>query len=323
MIISNEHTSFGTDSDAERYLWLAYHIFVLLSTLIGDTLILYASLQKNALKVHAFIVTTMQHIAVSDLAVVILRILPRIISLISNSWVLGDSLCSFSAYSNPVLFYAGTSFIAVLTSSKLMVLRYPIRAGNWNRKRAHMICGIIWMFFLMYPACLYVISKNDVEFDYRIYSCRYITETWGTITLVSTFVMIFSPFIIVICTTIPTLMYLERARKSAKRVGGRAPSFIGAMTVSFTAIFYLISISPLFVCYVWKHFVKTDTCQFHLYRVAIFLLSIYVMCNFYIYTVTIENFRRFIQIKFQSLLPVSLRTGREQRNSSLGPPSPT
>ena len=51
------YTAFGMHSDAERYFWASYHIFVLLSSLIGDSLILVASLQKDTIKVNKFIVT--------------------------------------------------------------------------------------------------------------------------------------------------------------------------------------------------------------------------------------------------------------------------
>ena len=60
-------TEYGIHIAAERYFWAANHLFVLLSSLIGDNLILYASFQEDALKLNKFIVSVLQHIAVSDL----------------------------------------------------------------------------------------------------------------------------------------------------------------------------------------------------------------------------------------------------------------
>ena len=88
MVLSNNYTIFGMHNNAERYFWAAYNLFVLLSSLIGDTLILYASFHKGAFKLNKFIVTVMQHIAVIDLATAITAPLSVAVSLIANTWVL-------------------------------------------------------------------------------------------------------------------------------------------------------------------------------------------------------------------------------------------
>ena len=286
-------------SKAERYSWAAYHLFVLLSALIGDSLVLYASVQRHALKVHQVIVTVIQHIAVSDIAIVIFRVLPRMISFIADTWILGHGLCYVAACTNPIFFYAGTSFIAVLTTSKLLLLKYPLRATHWTKKEAHQICSIFWICSVLYPILVTAIKEDHVGFDYRIYSCRYKTEQWDKIALIPSFIFIFAPAIIVVGTTIPSLKYLALARKTARRAGGIDP-WQGTLTVALTAIFYLISILPLLVYYVWTHFLKTETGHFQVYRIAIFLLSINVISNFYIYALTIKSFRTFLQ--FQVLL---------------------
>ena len=60
MALSNNYTIYGIHSPAERYLWAAYNLFVFVSSLIGDTLILFATFQKGAFKLNKFIVTVMQ-----------------------------------------------------------------------------------------------------------------------------------------------------------------------------------------------------------------------------------------------------------------------
>jgi hypothetical protein len=84
---------YGIDSNAERNCWVAYHLFALLSSLIGDTLILIASFQRNTFKINKFIVSVIQHIAVCDLATAISTVLPITVSLQTISWILGDKMC--------------------------------------------------------------------------------------------------------------------------------------------------------------------------------------------------------------------------------------
>ena len=83
----------GIQSPAQRYCWAAYFLFGVLSSFFGDTLILMASMQQGSFKINKILVTIMQHIAVSDLANTIFTLLPTTISLLTDSWILGNSLC--------------------------------------------------------------------------------------------------------------------------------------------------------------------------------------------------------------------------------------
>ena len=93
MIKSNNYSDykFGIQNPAERYGLAAYVLFVFLSSVIGDTLILLASFHKDAFKVNKLIVIFIRHIALADLAGVFSYGLPNIISLIADSWILGPT----------------------------------------------------------------------------------------------------------------------------------------------------------------------------------------------------------------------------------------
>ena len=85
----SNRTEFGIQNDALRYTWAAYNIFILLSSFIGDTTILVASIKYRALKVHKLIVVIVQQIAVCDLLMSAVFVFPRVVSLIVNKWVFG------------------------------------------------------------------------------------------------------------------------------------------------------------------------------------------------------------------------------------------
>ena len=164
---------FGMHNNAERYVWASYHLFGFLSSIIGDTLILTASFQKDAFKINKILVTVIQHIAVPDLTYTISALAPTAISLLANSWVLGQTLCYARVYFGYFAFAAGMSLIAVLTSSKLLILKYPLRALSWPTKRAHQVCSLIWAFALIFPILFLAVNKDDVHFDYRVYNFEY------------------------------------------------------------------------------------------------------------------------------------------------------
>ena len=173
MNVSN-YTLYGIQSTTERCSWAAYHLFVLLSSLIGDSLILYASFRRDAFKLNEFIISVLQHLAVSDLLIAFSGALPIAISLIKNLWVLGNALCYASVYISFQVYPAGIIFISVMSTSKFLLLKFPLRTPYWTKKRGHQVCFSIWVLCLLISSLtLLVLGKDDVKFDYRIYDCDY------------------------------------------------------------------------------------------------------------------------------------------------------
>ena len=316
-----DHLKFGLLSDAERHSWAGYHIFVLLSSLVGDSLILYASFQRDAFKLNKFIVTIIQFIAVSDLVYAIFSVLPRTVSFLADSQALGEAagVCYTTVYVSYFNYSAGMSLIAALTTAKFLLLKYPIRCSNWTEKIAVKVCGIILIPPLLFPVLFLIVDKDDITFDIKIYTCNYEfgAEIWTKLRPITFIVTLFIPNIIIVITTIPTLMYLAAARKSAKRVRGSV-SWQGALTVALTAIVYCVSTLPNFVYGVGERFVKdhlSSSFRNKFHRYSEFLLIVNIMSNFYIYALTIKSFRNFLRAKV-FLLKASLR---ESFGSSVSP----
>ena len=86
-------TAYGIESDAIRYTWAGCYLFILISSLIGDTTILIASIKYKAFKLHRVIIVVIQHIAFCDLILSTTAVLPNMFSVISDKWVLGNLFC--------------------------------------------------------------------------------------------------------------------------------------------------------------------------------------------------------------------------------------
>ena len=262
-------TEYGIHIAAERYFWAANHLFVLLSSLIGDNLILYASFQEDALKLNKFIVSVLQHIAVSDLLLAFSCAFPAAASLLTNSWDLGNAMCYASVYVPMIAYSAGNVFIAIMSVGKLVILKYPeLRASHWAKKRGHQVCTSIWVGFLItLPVSYLVLGKDDVHFSYRVYSCEYGYNAEAQATKIimpnSIFSMVFHllPSCITIGCTIPILKYLVDAGKSARRVQATVP-WQGAMAVILTAVVNCVSNFPLVVCYIGQRYSKESSASF-------------------------------------------------------------
>ena len=325
MAIPSNYTDikFGIQNNAERYSWAAYFLFGILSSLIGDTLILFASLQ-HAFRIKKFLVPIIQHIALSDLGYVIFGGIPIAASLLANSWPLGTTLCYVRVYTAYSIYLSGMSLIAVLTTSKFLILRYPLRAGSWSTTRAHQVCSLIWASLLTIPILFLAVDKDDVEFDYRIYTCRYrySSEIWKTMIPITGFIFGFAPNAVILVTTVPILKYLVHAWKSARRVKGSIP-WQGAFTVAVTSVVYCCSSFLYVVHRIVNTFIDEHPpglFQVQFYRICHFLLMINVVANFFIYISTIKSFRTFLLVKLRPIKQMpkstSLRTSRNIEPSS-------
>ena len=306
----------GQLSDTERNLWVVYHIFVLLSSLVGDSLVLYASFQRDAFKLNKFIVTIIQFIAVSDLVYAIFSVVPRTVSLLADSQKLGEFevVCYITVYMSYFNYSAGMSLVAVLTTAKFLLLRYPVKSSNWTEKMAVKACCFSLISPLLFPVLFLIVDKDDITFDFKIFTCNYkfTADIWAELKRIIFIVTLLIPNIITVATTIPTLMYLAAARKSAKRVRGSVP-WQGALTVALTAIIYCLSTLPNFVYHILdveREIQESSLFQFPFYRISESLLMINIISNFYIYTLTIRSFRRFLFSKILSVVQISLKDSR-------------
>ena len=294
------------DTAAERYSWAAYHLFVFLSSLFGDSLILIASF-KDGIKVNKSMLRIIQHIAIADLGFSIVHVLPTIISLIANSWVLGATLCDARVYLGFMFHAAGIALIPFLSTFKLLILNNTGHAANTSKstKVVDVVCVLLWVFSAILPVLLSVLNEDEIHFDRRIYVCGYHfkSSVWKIVLPILSVLYLFLPNITIIATTIPTLKYILTARKCAKRVGGTVP-WHGALTVVLTGMVYLVANLPYFIYYIRASFIKDRNDMFELYlcRISYFVSMINIMSNFFIYALTIPSFRRFVLLNLNSVL---------------------
>ena len=118
-------TLYGIESDAMRYTWAGYFLLITASSLIGDSIILIASIKYKAFKLHRVIIVIIQHIAVCDLMVSVTDVLPKLVSVVSGEWVFGSPLCYLTSYARYYFTMASMLLICTMTTSKLLLLKYP------------------------------------------------------------------------------------------------------------------------------------------------------------------------------------------------------
>ena len=291
----SDYATFGIHSDGVRYTLACYTIFVATSSLLGDSLILYASNQRGAFKLHKVIVTIIQQIAVSDLLISITDVLPTAISLFAGSWVLGDTLCLVTEFLAYWVYPCGMYLICLLVTSKYLTLKFPLRAGSWSKRRFHKVCAVIWLYSLGGSLGMYLVDSDDVLFDYRTYGCEYqfSSDIWKKMPLAATLAVANLIVITASLLTVDVARRAARARRSSVNLRGVA-------TVVLTAVVFLISTLPRIISITLDAFFKEVILSpFHLHRVSTFLSMINIMSNFFIYCLTLTSFREFLLQKIR------------------------
>ena len=285
------------------YTSAVYGIFVITSSLIGDTTILIASTRySKAFELHKVIRVIIQHIAICDLLVVAVGIIPSVVSLVTNGWVFGSFLCYLTLYTKYYFNLTSALLICTMTTSKLLLLKYPLRFGAVSSSRAHLFCAVSWLVGLALPAMFFLVDREDVYFSYRSYHCDYgfSADIWRYLGPFYGIIFGFVPTSIVVFTTVYILII-------ARQVAGRGKEKLkwrGIMTIVLTATVYCISILPYGLYQVGKSLVQVEdksrsTFHNYFYRVALSFVCLNTISNFYIYSLTLDSFRGFVRQRIQ------------------------
>ena len=281
---------YSIDEKAEKYAWITYYVVVLLSSLIGDSIILAASISPNGIRLNRFIVTVMQHIAVSDLISCFSFVLPKIASFISDEWVAVGIMGDVVYYLDSVILITNTALIALMSTSKFLLLKHPMKVGGWTIRRAHITSAIVWIYAIGFAAMYQVVEDKKIFYvPEKKQISDYKDEIFWTITNVITLII---PLIVMIISTILILGHLNKARRISRR--SRAKTRVrGVATVVITASVYCVSILPFTCNFIYRLYEDPGSLGW-LKRVVSGLTGLNIMSNIYVYYFTIPSFKKFV-----------------------------
>ena len=292
-------STFGMKSASIRHTWILYYLLVLLFSFIGDMIILIASIKYKAFKLHNFIIAVMQHIAVCDMAVCTFWVFPRVISLIADQWILGEQFCQIQPY---MMYYFGTACLLLtcaMAVSKLSILTFPLRSRYLTPEKSHQVCAVVWAISWNVPITF--LDGVDVCFDLRTYSCDFIAPNTTSSLLISTVLNLVIPNVLVVTSTSLIVIHLLKARRAARRSNGQE-RWQGIFTTICTAVLYTVSVVPLTIyCFAMSFAVTSEPglnrisfFHYHFYRFATAIILLNILANFFIHSLTVLSFRKFL-----------------------------
>ena len=313
MAIEYEYDSLedGIQTDVERYLLATYNLFVLLSSLFGDTTILIATTKYSAIKLNKVHVAIMQHLAVADLLMSIFNVFPFIVAVISNRWILGAFMCRLHNVVKYWLYSVVLALTCSLTSSKLLTVKFPFYSRMWTTKGAHFVCLAAWAASLVRLAEFLESSRNDLFFSYEEYSC--FVRAQNIPLLCEQLMNIIWPIYIVLIATviITSLLLVEEAKRVASK-NNRAVRWEGILTVILTGAVVVISFGPIALLWLAPSINFSPT----ILRTFGVLFNLNVMTNFFIYAMTVQSFREFLKEKTGLILNKLCRTTQTRQDET-------
>ena len=307
-------------NETERFFWASWLTFVFVSSVLGDSLILIASIKYNAFNLHKMIVTFIQHIAVNDLLNTLGNVGPTMLSAIYNKgspYRFIDYVRFFIAYYTSI---SSSLCISAMVLGKLLLLKHPLKLRSLPKRHVHMLCAAIWVISLSVPAALLGIDKDDVTFDYRTYSSTYkfTPKILRILTPISLVLFLIAPGIVVV---VSTALILQEAKKVVRRTQ-QSLRWQGIITVILTASVYIAAYLPYAVYFMAKPFVDKDPDKLGLFhvefnRLADGFLKFQIISNFFIYSLTVDSFRRFLIDGFYKTFSVCLKRSSSRGNVQL------
>ena len=279
----------------ERYTWALLNLLILLSSLFGDTMVLYGSIKHRAIRLHRITVALIQHLALLDLVLALNRVLLMTVSLLADTWLFGEGLCITQQYIDKVCYRVIYALTCALTTTKLLTVKYPLKSGMWSQRKAQKLCLVVELVsVVLVSPFLYVYysaGRSALFFSRLTYNCGIDADiTTSSLPpqlklLLYNLLEVFLPACFYIIPFVTSVLLLHEARRVAY-THRQHLRWEGVVTVLLTCIAYYISSLP----HTFLLFFQDD----NYLKVAEFLLNINVMINFWVYTLTVRSFRTFL-----------------------------
>ena len=295
------------ENNTERWIFIIWTFTVFLSSIIGDSIILYSTIKYKAIKLHKVIVVIMQHLAVCDIFLAVIVILPTSVTLITDNWMMGKFLGNVGIHVQNMCSVATVLLNCAMTISKLIYLKHPLRAAGWTARFGHKICASMWSLMLSIYLPLIVGSLNSIMeetyLNYISYTLSYRTDrapVWlNWYSLVCSSLVILIPCLILAVASVLIFMV---AQKAATRHNERLRRE-GTVAVLLTVGVFFVSFLPNCIIDVaWNAGIGPSDFDDTLLRTTYFLTYFNTMANFYVYSLTVRSFRRFLREKISELL---------------------
>ena len=299
----DNYTQYRISDKSTRDFLIGYRSFIALSSLIGDSLILLGSLKYNAIKLQNILTVFICHLAVADLLYAVFTVFPGAVSLGADGWILGQILCYLTYFVNVNCGILACLLSTALALCKLLISRYPLRAIHFSSKAANLAALCMWAYSAIFPVAAIAKERGGVFFEYLIYNCDISFAAWGrvekSIEEIATALSVLMPIVVAVASSIALIV---QAKRVADRLRGL--QWQGVLTIVLIIAAHILLSLPLIVYFIAAAFTPHSESNANLnifFRYSCFVAHLGVVCNFYIYTLSLPSFKEFLKSRITKM----------------------
>ena len=295
----------------EVQLFIFYYQFVMISTaIIGNSIVVYATKKYNAIHLDSASVLLIQNLAVTDIAMIVIAYIPKMVTLNAGRWILGSELCYLTAFSQ---FVPGAVEIITLTcisAYRWYMVRFPFRKPP-KAFLTKILVLIIWLVAMLFPITFLAANKSSAVFDVRTLAC---TTNVGLhhryLALSALFLFGILPVTLTIIFNLYTLAcaFWITPTKSPSRSYNRQ----ALVTVNAICWIFVLSWVPYLVRAISA--VLSRPLPYWFYTMQYNLNIISLTFNPLVYTITNRKFRRFLSRRILRVNDISIKSRRSMAN---------
>ncbi|XP_063686084.1 galanin receptor 2a-like [Bolinopsis microptera] len=293
----------------EVQLFLFYYQFIMITTaIVGNSIVVYATKMFNAIHLDSASVLLIQNLAVTDIALIMIAYVPKLVTLYTGRWVLGPVICYLTAFCQ---FVPGAVEIITLTcisAYRWYMVRFPFRRTP-KAFATKVLILLMWLAAMTFPVIFVTANKSRAIFDVRTLACSTnIGFHHRYLALAALFFFGILPVALTIILNLYTLacaFWITHSTSPAKTYNKQA-----LITVNAICWIFVLSWVP----YIIRAIMATLSIPLPLwfYTMQYNLNIISLTFNPIVYTITNRRFRRFILRRISrivsSQLPLSLRS---------------
>lgn len=296
-VVNHNQSLFEITDELHKGLLISWCFILGIFSIIGNTIVIIASVKYKALRLDKVSVTLIKHIGFADVCYALVVILVVGWSLVENRWPLSHVMCHVSVYLQYFLALVDINIIWVLNVAKLTCILYPFRARLRSQNTGYILAASMWLFSNIYPL-QNAAMRRTVYFDYRSYRCAnlHTPDEWEWLDPLNTLIFFLTPNIIVVVTTVWLLVYTNKCAAIHKQA---------VVTMVTVSLVFCISYAPIGVYLVAEKWIieaagdrkHENFFYLQLYRYGTLVKFINNSINPVIYYLTISSFRKFVREK--------------------------
>ena len=278
-----------TFTEEVQFFLFSYQLTMITTAIISNSIVVYATTIFNARHLDTSSVLLIQNLAVTDIALILIAYVPKLITLYSGSWTLGPVICYLTAFGQCVPGVVEIITLTCISSFRWFMVWFPFKRPP-KAFTTMILILLMWMVAAFFVIVFVTDSKCLAIFDVRNLAC---TTNVGLhhryLVLPALF---FFGILPVTLTIIFNLLTLGRALSVTPSSPARTYNKQALITVNVICFIFVLTWVPFIIRATMAALSLTLPLWFYTMQYNLNIVSLAL--NPIVYSITNRKFRRFL-----------------------------